>query len=219
MSLFTYNSTHAEVVAERDQLKDYVAAYKQKLDAKKSELTKEKKNVSELREESLKLNRSVEQWKMSAFKMHAAVKKFASDVTGEEIKDYNQSLSANVSEILCETLTHVVNEKGEARNKNEALAKKNEVLTRKIENMKEEKRSLKEEIMGLQTVVEKLKKENEAVNTRFDCLTAMASENFAARYSNFLRNGTKKRRLTLLENEEDVGETSPTHQRFQESGL
>lgn len=214
MSLFTFNSTHADVVAERDELKDYVAAYKQKLDAKKTELTKEKSLVAKLKEKVLQFKRSAEQWKISASKMHAAVKKFASDVTGEEIKDYEQSMSANVCEILCEALTHVVNEKGEARKQNEALAKKNEALTKKIANMEEYKRSVEEEVLRLQSVIDKLKKENEAVNTRFDCLTAMASENFATRYSNFIRRGTKKRRLTLQDNESDSQGVSPTRPPF-----
>jgi len=220
MSLFTFNHTHANVVAERDAALAKVKVLRKLADERKVELKKSQSDLVEMTrkyqchvihhkkeiEAKEKANRSAELWKGRAEMFVSDVKTFANEITSEtedcnttsSIKEFNHHMSIIEKEYntMVDKYAYKVGEcRGEREAKEEAKAD--------LAKESEAKRSLEatvrlrdEEIARRDEEIARLKAEVASVNTRFDALTSLATENIVSRFSGMVNGNNKRARIT-----------------------
>ena len=218
--MFTLNSTYETVVAERDAALAKVKVIRKLADERKVELTKSQKALETLnkkydwlntehakvREAKEKANRSAESWKGRAEMFVSDVKALANDITSEteninttsSIKEFNHHMSTieKAYNTMVDKYAYKVGEfRGEREAKEEAKAD--------LAKESEAKRSLEatvrlrdEEIARRDEEITRLRAEIASVNTRFDALTSLATENIVSRFSGMVNGNNKRARIT-----------------------
>lgn len=227
MSLFTFNHTHANVIAERDAALAKVKVIRKLADERKAELIKTQKALETLnkkydwlntedekvRQAKEKAHRSAESWKGRAEMFVSDVKTFANEITSEtedcnttsSIKEFNHHMSTikKAYSTMVDKYEHKV---GEFHTEREAKEKAKAAFALEVVKNNEEaeaKRSLEatvelrhEEIARLNEEITRLKAEVASVNTRFDALTSLATENIVSRFSGMVNGNNKRARIT-----------------------
>lgn len=227
MSLFTFNRTHANVVAERDAALAKVKVIRKLADERKDELKKCQNTLVDMnqkyqckvtdhqkeREAKEKANRSVESWKGRAVMFVNDVKTFANDITGEaenlnttsSIKEFNHHMSTieKAYNTMVDKYEYKVGEFhtereakekviGEFHTEREAKEKVKAALAKESEA----KRSLEATLKLRDEEITRLRAEIVSVNTRFDALTSLATENIVSRFSGMVNGNNKRIRIT-----------------------
>ena len=82
MSLFTFNSTHATVIAERDAAVAKVKVLRKLADERKAELTKSHGALESMSASKAKANRSVDEWRSIAEHALTGVANYSNKLTG-----------------------------------------------------------------------------------------------------------------------------------------
>lgn len=213
MSLFTFNHTHANVIAERDAALAKVKVIRKLADERKAELIKTQKALETLnkkydwlntehakvRQAKEKANRSAESWKGRAEMFVSDVKTFANEITSEtedcnttsSIKEFNHHMST-IEKAYNTMVANYEYKVGEFHTEREAKEKAKVDLAKECEA----KRSLGARLKRRDEEITRLKAEVASVNTRFDALTSLATENIVSRFSGMVNGNSKRPRIS-----------------------
>tara|TARA_B100001059_G_C17747687_1_gene535306 strand:- start:142 stop:846 length:705 start_codon:yes stop_codon:yes gene_type:complete len=230
MSLFTFNHTHANVIAERDAALAKVKVIRKLADERKAELTKSQKALETLnkkydwlntehekvRQAKVKAKRSAGEWTRIACEALYEVTAYSSELTGNTIdtsavkKEAFKQRFASSMDLISGTYNTMVKKHdnkvgdyntmvakyeykvGEFHTEREAKEKAKADLAKESEA----KRSLEARLKRRDEEITRLKAEVASVNTRFDALTSLATENIVSRFSGMVNGNNKRPRIT-----------------------
>jgi len=207
MSLFTFNHTHANVIAERDAALAKVKVIRKLADERKAELTKSQKALMSMTEAKAKAKRSAEAWKGRAEMFVGDVKTFANDITGETenlnttsspIKEFNHHMSTieKAYNTMVDKYKYKVGEFQKEREAKEQEKRRHKDTEAALAKESEAKRSLEARLKRRDEEIARLKAEVASVNTRFDALTSLATENIVSRFSGMVNGNNKRARIS-----------------------
>ena len=154
---------------------------------------------AKVRQAKEKANRSAESWKGRAEMFVSDVKTFANDITSDtesvnttsSIKEFNHHM-ATIEKAYCTMVEKYEYKVGEFHTEREAKEKAKADLAKEAEA----KRSLEARLKRRDEEITRLKAEVASVNSRFDALTSLATENIVSRFQTMVNGNNKRQRIS-----------------------